>query len=186
MPKYTTENDLVVACKRGDRLAQRELYERYSRKMFAVCLRYVRQRMEAEDILADSFMKVFTHIQNFKEEGSLEGWVRRIVVNECLGLLRKQRLMYVESNADEHAQVSSPTDHSTQMHADELMDMIQDLPTGYRTIFNLYAIEGYSHKEIAEMLNINENTSKSQLSRARTLLQKKIEGLDKEHLTFNI
>jgi RNA polymerase sigma-70 factor (ECF subfamily) len=186
MPTYTSENELLVACKRGERLAQRELYERYSRKMFAVCLRYVRQRMEAEDVLADSFMKVFTHIQNFKEEGSLEGWIRRIVVNECLGLLRKQRLMYVESNADDYTEVSSPTDHSTQMHADELMNMIQDLPTGYRTIFNLYAIEGYSHKEIADMLNINENTSKSQLSRARTLLQKKIEGLDKERVTFNI
>lgn len=184
MPKYTTESDLITACKRGDRLAQRELYERYSRKMFAVCLRYIRQRDEAEDVLTEGFMKVFLNISNFKEAGSLEGWIRRIVVNECLGTLRKQRLMYVENNIEDFVEVSENMDHSTQMHADELMDLIQDLPTGYRTIFNLYAIEGYSHKEIAEMLNISENTSKSQLSRARVFLQKKME--QEKKVTFNI
>jgi len=182
MPKFTTESDLIKACRQGNRLAQRELYERYSRKMFAVCLRYVRQRTEAEDLLADGFMKVFNNVENFKESGSLEGWIRRIVVNECLGHLRKQRLMYVENLAEEFIDVSENTDHTNQMQADELMQLIQDLPTSYRTIFNLYAIEGYSHKEIGEMLNINENTSKSQLSRARALLQKKIINETKQPL----
>ena len=183
MPTYTTESDLLGACKKNDRLAQRELYERYSRKMFAVCLRYVRDKVEAEDLLAEGFIKVFTHLENFKEAGSLEGWVRRIMVNECLSHLRKQRLMYVESSAEDWQEVTESFDHSTQMHADELMDMVQELPTGYRTIFNLYAIEGYSHKEIAEMLNINENTSKSQLSRARTFLQKKLAPQNQQSIT---
>lgn len=174
MPTFTHDTELAEACRQGNRLAQKELYERFAGKMFAVCLRYIRQRDEAEDKLAEGFMKVFMHIQHYKDAGSLEGWIRRIFVNECLMHLRKQRLMYVETSVEEFAQVSDSTDFASQMHADELMELIQDLPVGYRTIFNLYAIEGYSHKEISEMLNINENTSKSQLSRARTLLQKKI------------
>ncbi len=174
MSNFTHEHELVTACRQGERLAQRALYERYAGKMFAVCLRYVRQRADAEDMLADGFMKVFTHIKNFKEAGSLEGWVRRIMVNECLSYLRKERMIYMENSHDEFIQISENYDHSVQMHADELIELIQNLPTGYRTIFNLYAIEGYTHKEIAEMLNINENTSKSQLSRARALLQKQL------------
>lgn len=174
MSIYTSDTALVNACRQGERLAQRELYERYSRKMFAVCLRYVRQRDEAEDVLTEGFMKVFQHITNYKDAGSLEGWIRRIMVNECLMMLRKQRLMYAETTIEEYTNLSDNADYVTQMQADELMEIVQDLPTGYRTIFNLYAIEGYSHKEIAEMLNISENTSKSQLSRARVLLQKKI------------
>ncbi len=180
MSIYTTDVTLLNACRQGERLAQRELYERYYRKMFAVCLRYIKQRQEAEDALTEGFMKVFGNINQYKEIGSLEGWIRKIMVHECLMTLRKQRLMYAETNAEELAQLSDNTDCTAQMHADELMELIQDLPVGYRTIFNLYAIEGYTHKEISEMLNISENTSKSQLSRARTYLQKKVHA-DKKY-----
>lgn len=128
--------------------------------------------MEAEDILVTAFVKVFDKIQQFKSEGSFEGWIRRIVVNEALTFLRRNRSMYLETDleqADREPDYNALSDH---LEAEDLLKMIQELPTGYRIVFNLYAIDGYSHKEIAEQLGISENTSKSQLSRARTFLQK--------------
>ena len=166
------EDELIQRCLRRERAAQRQLYDMYSSKMYALCYRYVKSSMEAEDILVTAFMKVFDKMGQFKSEGSFEGWIRRIVVNEALTYLRRNRAMYLETDleyADREPDYSQLGDH---LEAEDLMNMIQDLPTGYRIVFNLYAIDGYSHKEIADHLGISENTSKSQLSRARAHLQK--------------
>jgi RNA polymerase sigma-70 factor (ECF subfamily) len=136
--------------------------------------------MEAEDVLVVAFTKVFERIDQFKAEGSFEGWLRRIVVNESLTYLRRNKNMYLETEIEK---VDKNTDFSqleNHLEADDLLRMVGELPTGYRMVFNLYAIDGYSHKEIAEQLAISENTSKSQLSRARALLQKKLNTLEKE------
>jgi len=128
--------------------------------------------MTAEDILITAFTKIFDKIEQFKNEGSFEGWIRRIVVNEALTYLRRNRSMYLETELDQvdyEPQYDRLSDH---LEAEDLLRMIQELPTGYRIVFNLYAIDGFTHKEIAEQLGISENTSKSQLSRARTYLQK--------------
>jgi RNA polymerase sigma-70 factor (ECF subfamily) len=128
--------------------------------------------MDSEDILVTSFTKVFDKIGQFKQEGSFEGWIRRIVVNEALTHIRRSRSMYLETDleeADREPDYSQLADH---LEEEDLMNMIKELPTGYRIVFNMYALDGYSHKEIADHLGISENTSKSQLSRARTYLQK--------------
>jgi RNA polymerase sigma factor (sigma-70 family) len=166
------EDELIKGCLRRDRSAQKQLYEIYSSKMYGLCYRYVKDPMEAEDILVISFMKVFEKIEQFKSEGSFEGWIRRIVINEALTCLRKQRSMYLEAElerVDYDPNYKSLSDH---LEAEDLMHLINEMPTGYRIVFNMYAIDGYSHKEIADSLGISENTSKSQLSRARTYLQK--------------
>ena len=166
------EEALIQGCMQRERVAQKHLYEFYSSKMYAICYRYVRNPMEAEDILVMAFTKVFDKIEQFKSEGSFEGWIRRIVVNEALTHLRRNRTMYLETElekADREPDYNQLSDH---LEAEDLMNMIQEMPAGYRVVFNMYAIDGYSHKEIAEALGISENTSKSQLSRARTYLQK--------------
>jgi RNA polymerase sigma factor (sigma-70 family) len=166
------EDELIKGCLRRERNAQRQLYDTFSSKMYSICYRYVKDPMEAEDILITAFMKVFDKIEQFKSEGSFEGWIRRIVVNEALTYLRRNRSMYLETEleqADREPDYSKLSDH---LEAEDLLNMIKELPTGYRIVFNLYAIDGYSHKEIADQLNISENTSKSQLSRARVYLQK--------------
>jgi RNA polymerase sigma-70 factor (ECF subfamily) len=166
------EEELINGCLKRDRSAQKRLYESFSPKMYALCYRYVKDSMDAEDILVTAFTRIFERIDQFKGEGSFEGWIRRIVVNEALTFLRRNRSMYLETDlevADREPDYNSISDH---LEADDLIKMIQVLPSGYRIVFNLYAIDGYSHKEIAEQLGISENTSKSQLSRARTYLQK--------------
>jgi RNA polymerase sigma factor (sigma-70 family) len=166
------EDELVAGCRERNRKAQQQLYSDYSGKMYAICCRYIKSKMEAEDVLVTAFTKVFDKIDQFKSEGSFEGWIRRIVVNESLTWLRKNRSMYLETDlekADYEPHYESLSDH---LEAEDLLKITQQLPAGYQIVFNLYAIDGYSHKEIAEQLNISENTSKSQLSRARTYLQK--------------
>jgi RNA polymerase sigma-70 factor (ECF subfamily) len=136
--------------------------------------------MEAEDVLVTAFMKVFDKIAQFKSEGSFEGWIRRIVVNEALTHLRRNRSMYLETDleqADREPDYSNLGDH---LEAEDLLNMIREMPSGYRIVFNMYAIDGYSHKEIADHLGISENTSKSQLSRARTYLQKILAAQDSD------
>lgn len=168
----TKEDQLLQGCLKRDSRAQRQLYELYSSKMYGICYRYLKDPMEAEDILVTSFMKVFEKIQQFKGEGSFEGWIRRIVVNEALMALRKKNHLYIETNleqADREPDYDRLSDH---LEAEDLLNLISELPMGYRIVFNMYAIDGYSHKEIAAHLGISENTSKSQLSRARTFLQK--------------
>ncbi|MEP2667847.1 MAG: sigma-70 family RNA polymerase sigma factor [Cyclobacteriaceae bacterium] len=174
------ETEWIEGCKRQDSRAQESLYTHYSGKMYALCCRYVPSRMEAEDVLVVAFAKVFERIDQFKGEGSFEGWLRRIVVNESLTYLRRNKNMYLETEIE--AVDKSPDFGQLENHleADDLLRMVGELPAGYRMVFNLYAIDGYSHKEIAEQLEISENTSKSQLSRARVFLQKKLSEIEKE------
>ena len=172
--KSTSETDLVKGCKRQKAKAQRMLYEKYAPTMLGLCRRYVRGEQEAEDVMINGFMKVFSKIDLFEGKGSFEGWMKRIMINESLGYIRKNKAMYLETDIEAADKEPDLDKLSTALETKDLLKMINELPSGYRTIFNLYAIEGYSHKEIGELLGINENTSKSQLSRARMQLQKKL------------
>jgi len=172
--KSALETDLILACKKQHPKAQKALYEKYATQMLGLCRRYIRGEMEAEDVMIRGFMKVFSKINLFEGRGSFEGWMKRIMINEALGFIRKNKAMYLETDIEAADKEPDFTKLSTELEAKDLLKMINELPSGYRTIFNLYAIEGYSHKEISELLGINENTSKSQLSRARMHLQKKL------------
>jgi len=167
----------IAGCKQGDRKAQEALYKQLSAKMMGVCMRYAASRTDAEDILQMGFVKMFQKITYFKNEGSFEGWVRRIMVNTAIELYRKNvRLLHtieLEGVVD-----VDDANALSQLAVKDLMQLVQNLPDGYRVVFNLYAIEGYSHKEIAEQLGISEGGSKSQLSRARSYLQQKIRKLE--------
>ncbi len=167
------EEDLIHDCLKGKRSGQEALYKKYSAKMFGICLRYLPDRTEAEDAMVSAMVRVFAQLPTFRQEGSFEGWIRRITVNEALGVLRRKKKIYFEEMEVADRQMSAGT-AETNLEAEELLKMVQFLPTGYRTVFNLYAIEGYSHKEIAEMLGVTESTSKSQLNRARNLLKEMI------------
>lgn len=164
------ENDLIEGCRKAERKWQRALYDRFSKKMMVVCLRYCKARQEAEDILQEAFIKVFENIKNFRGEASLEYWIKRIVINTALNSQRSKLYLYPMVDITE---INLSADHLSLagFHYEDLLKMIQELPTGCQVIFNLYAIEGYKHHEIAEMLNINEGTSKSQYARAKHLLQ---------------
>jgi RNA polymerase sigma-70 factor (ECF subfamily) len=170
-----SEQELVKGCLRNSRLHQQALYEKYSSKMFAVCLRYAPDRMLAEDFLQEGFVKVFTRLDQFNGQGSLEGWIRRVMVNTALQYLRSQKNAPQEVDI-EHSQHISNGDTGVldSLAVEELTKMVQKLPAGYRMVFNMYVIEEYTHKEIAAELGITEGTSKSQLARARGLLQKMI------------
>ncbi len=180
--KSITEEQLIKGCLKGQQKAQKDLYDRYSPKFLGVCIRYIKDREEAEHVMIGGFVKVFQNIGQFSGEGSFEGWMRRIVVNECLMYIRKHQFMSLEVEIDKADFEMSKSDFEADLNAEVLMKMIQELPVGYRTVFNLYAVEGYSHQEIGKMLDINENTSKSQLSRARRLLQSRISELESEEI----
>lgn len=172
------ETQLINGCRKGDRLAQKELYETYSRKMMGVCLRYVNDRETARDLLQDGFVKVFTSMDSYSGAGSFEGWMRKIFVNCALEYLRKSDVLRESTDLDNTAELIQPDSSViSSMSAAELMTLVHELPTGFRTVFNLFAIEGYSHKEISEMLNITESTSRSQFTRAKQMLQKRINAL---------
>lgn len=178
IPFYPTEAKLVTALKAEESRAQKVVYERYAGKMLAVCTRYVANKADAEEIMIDGFMRVFQKINQFREDGSFEGWIRRIMVTESLMFLRKHKSWHSEMGIDEMPGEPDYEWAETTLEADDLLRLINQLPDGYRTVFNLYAIEGYSHTEIAEMLGISEGTSKSQLSRARVLLQTNLKKLE--------
>ena len=166
---------LIESCKKGDRASQKALYDRLAPRMFPLCIRYVGERELAEDILQDGFITLFTRLDSYKGEGSFEGWARKIFVTTALMSLRKKDAL--KMSEDIETLRGMKTDDTTQLQKigyRELMELIMTLPPGFRTVFNLYAIEGYSHKEIGEMLGITETTSRTQLSRARTWLQNKI------------
>jgi RNA polymerase sigma factor (sigma-70 family) len=169
--KSGREEKLIRSCRDQDPRAQRDVFQLWAPKMLGVCLRYIKDRGEAESVMTGGFLKIFEKINQYSGEGSFEGWVRRIMVNESLGYLRQHKHAFMMVDAEEADCEISFEEADQQLQADELLLMIRQLPDGYRTVFNLYAIEGYSHKEIAEQLGISENTSKSQLSRARNLLQ---------------
>lgn len=171
---FNQEAQLLKALRKQDPKAQRQLYEKYSSRMLGLCVRYAGDEMIAEDIMVEGFMRVFNKIDQFNSDGSFEGWIRRIMVNESLGYLRKQKRILEDTLSDEAVNIPDYNLADQDLHAEELLHMISELPVGYRTVFNLYAIEGYSHGEIAVMMNVSESTSKSQLHRARALLQKMV------------
>lgn len=169
--KSSKEEKLIRGCRDNDPRAQRDAFQLWAPKMLGLCLRYIKDHGEAESVMIGGFLKMFEKINQYSGEGSFEGWMRRIMVNESLSYLRKHKHTFMMVDAEEADREISYEEADQQLQADELLLIIAQLPDGYRTVFNLYAIEGYSHKEIAEQLGINENTSKSQLSRARNLLQ---------------
>jgi RNA polymerase sigma factor (sigma-70 family) len=167
-----TDEELVKACLASNSVAQKLLFERFNRKMMGVCLRYAARTEEAEDMLQNGFIKVFEKIGTFRGTGSLEGWIRKIVVNESLTYLRKNKAMKMNVDIEDAKYLVPGSSHvSESMNEKDLLKIIQQLPMGFKTVFNMYAIEGYSHKEIADMLGISEGTSKSQYSRAKVHLQ---------------
>ena len=168
----------IEGCRKGDRRAQKELYDAFARKMMGVCLRYVNDRETARDLLQDGFVKVFTNIETYSGTGSFEGWMRKIFVNCALEYLRKSDVLREATDLDNTAELIQPNSSAiSDISAAELMGLVHELPVGFRTVFNMFAIEGYSHREIAEMLDITESTSRSQYSRAKQLLQRKINAL---------
>lgn len=177
-----SELDMIEGCKKGDRQAQKLLYDRFSGKMYALCCRYVKDKMEAEDVFVTAFTKILDRIDQFKGEGSFEGWIRRVIVNESLSYLRRNKSMYIETDIEAADHEPNYDRLENHLEAQDLLQVISELPSGYRIVFNLFAIDGYSHKEISKQLGINENTSKSQLSRARSLLQKRLLELDEAEM----
>ncbi|MDD3108802.1 MAG: sigma-70 family RNA polymerase sigma factor [Alistipes sp.] len=168
-----TEQELIKRCCKKDPLAQQALYEHYASKMLGVCIRYVGQRDVAEDLLHDGFITIFAKIETFRSEGSLEGWIRRVIVNTVLAYLRKHPAG--STTEVEPLLQNSPSDEMSaldRISERELLHLISALPEGYRTVLNLFAVEGYSHREIANMLHISEGTSRSQYLRAKRLLNR--------------
>lgn len=167
-----TEQAIITGCLHNDVAAQRELYNRYSPKMLSVCYRFAQSREDGEDMLQEGFIKVFTQIHTFQNKGAFEGWIRRIIVHTCINFLKKHKkfnesidLVYAN-----YVQVKEETVPSI-MQARQIIECIRLLPLGYRTVLNLYALEGYSHKEIGMMLDIEESTSRSQYTRAKSMLE---------------
>jgi RNA polymerase sigma factor (sigma-70 family) len=168
-------NQLIAGCLQNKREEQYKLYQLMSRKMFAVCLRYAKDRESAEDILQEGFVKVFNSLEKFRGDGSFEGWVRRIMVNTAVEYYRKNVKMYPIISIEERVVETEFDTIGDDLEVADIYKMIENLSPGYKTVFNLYIVEGYSHKEIAEMLKISEGTSKSQLARARYLLMEMVE-----------
>ena len=174
-----TDYELVQGCLRENAQCQRAIFERYSARMMSVSLRYARNRSEAEDVLQEAFIKVFDNIEHFKFKGSLEGWIRRIVVNTALRYFSRKSITHELAGIENLPEPAAPPSAYSRLGEEELMRMINQLPDGYRLVFNMYAIEGYNHKEISEMLGIKESTSRSQLVKARKLLQSQLEKLQR-------
>ncbi len=172
---YSRVTDYIEDARRGDTRAQKAIYDALSGKMFAVCLRYMGDRDSAEDILQDGFVTLFTKLDSFSGDGSFEGWARKIFVNTALMSLRKRDVLKQSEDVQEAVQLSSEEPSPVQsISYKDLLKLISELPPGFRTVFNMYVVEGYSHKEISEALDISESTSRSQLLRARAILQSKI------------
>lgn len=167
-----TEQSILAGCLQNDPVAQRELYNRYSPKMLSVCYRFAQSREDAEDMLQEGFIRIFTQIHTFQNKGAFEGWIRRIIVHTCINFLKKYKKFNdsIDLGYAEYLQVKEETVPSI-MQAKQVVECIRLLPVGYKTVLNLYAIEGYNHKEIAEMLDIEESTSRSQYTRAKTMLE---------------
>lgn len=171
-----SENELIDECLKNNRIAQKQLYEKYSRKMFGVCLRYAKSKEEAEDVLADAFVQIFMKLSSFKRDGSFEGWIRRIVVNTSITAYRSNLKFNLNDEISEIRDISNNDVSAIDLlNLQQLKSLIQQMPDGYRMVFNLHVMEGYNHREIGEILNINEGTSKSQFSKARKWMQAKLE-----------
>ena len=166
------ENETIKLACQNNRQAQQLIYSKYSPKMLGVCRQYIKDIQLAEDVMITAFMKVFVNLQNFEKKGSFEGWIRRIMVNECISYIRVQKK--TEFIDDENYFTESFNNIESKFAINDIQYLIDQLPDGYKMIFNLYCIEGYKHQEIAKMLHITEGTSKSQLSHARKILQQQI------------
>ena len=168
--------NIINGCLKGNRRDQELLYRRHAAKLYAVCLQYSGNDEEARDILQDGFIKIFENLVHYRDEGSFEGWIRRIVVNTALEKYRNKHNLYRVDDIDQIPELDAQPDNEDYagLEAIDLLDIIRELPPKYRLVFNLFAIEGYSHKEISKMMNISEGTSKSNLSRARVILQKRV------------
>ena len=182
LPNRLIATSIIESLRSKNPIAQKNVFEHYGSFLYRVAYRYVRDRMTAEDLVIDSFLKIFEGAVNFRFDNlrSFEAWMKRIVINESLMLLRKQANFNLMPESEA---IEIPVDNNIldSISSDEIYKLIAELPDGYRTVFNLFAIEGYSHKEIAEQLHINEGTSKSQLNHARKLLQKKILLMNNSH-----
>lgn len=167
-----TEDIILTGCINNEAPAQRELYNKYGSKMLSVCYRYSHNREDAEDMLQEGFIRIFSQIHTFQNKGALEGWIRRVIVHTCINILKKNK-KFNESVDIIHASGVQVREDSVPsiIQAKQVVDCIRMLPIGYRTVLNLYAIEGYNHKEIAVMLDIEESTSRSQYTRARVMLE---------------
>lgn len=170
-----SETDLIQGCINGDRQMQQALYSRFSAKMYGVCVRYAGNEHDADDILQEGFIKIFKNIAKFRSEGSFEGWIRRIFVNTAIEHYRKRVKLFNVTEAQENTIEDDRLDALDVLAAKDLIKIVNELSPGYKAVFNLHVIEGYSHKEIAELLGITEGTSKSQLARAKGVLKKLIE-----------
>jgi RNA polymerase sigma factor (sigma-70 family) len=171
------QQKIIEGCIRGDSKSQQELFNEFADEMFGVCLYYSPNYVEAEDTLHEGFLKVFHNIKSFKGEGSFKGWIRRILVNTALEKFRKKNPLYlIDDENHQPPEDIGQEDVVSNISADDLINLIQELTPQYRMVFNLYALEGYSHKEIAEKMKISEGTSKSNLARARMILQKKVKA----------
>lgn len=170
---------LIQRSLKGDRRSQHQLYELFAPKMLSVCRQYVKNLDQAEEVMLSGFLKVFVNLGSFRSEGSFEGWIRRIMVNESLSFLRKQQRLKF-SDPEEMSGNELPVAYlESELEVEEIQRLIDQLPVGYKTVFVLYAVEGYKHSEIAELLQISESTSKSQLFKARKLLQSKVDQVNK-------
>jgi len=174
----SSEDQLVKACLKGNAQQQRNLYQKYKVNLFMLCLRYAKNRAEAEDFLQDGFIKIFQDLHQFNSDrGSLSAWTRRVVLNVIFQYLRKKRIEYSSASIEDYSNLLSSThDVLSDMSAQELMEVIQKLPMGYRVVFNMYILDGYTHKEIAEELGVSVSTSKSQLHKAKTYLRRQLKG----------
>tara|TARA_R110002012_G_scaffold69372_5_gene179583 strand:- start:42201 stop:42767 length:567 start_codon:yes stop_codon:yes gene_type:complete len=171
IPLHKNYSKLIAKASKGDRRAQHQLFEMFAPKMLGVCRQYLKNNDLAEEVMLSGFFKMFTHLNDFKNEGSFEGWIRRIMVNESISQLRKDKKLHFVSETE----IENTTEHSTfietELEEADIQKMIDSLPDGYKTVFVLYAVEGYKHSEIGELLQISENTSKTQLFKARKMLQ---------------
>jgi RNA polymerase sigma-70 factor (ECF subfamily) len=183
---FMNENEIIKGCLKNDRASQKALYEQYYSKMLGVCQRYAKDKDDAKDVLHEAFLKVFSNLKNFNGSGSFEGWIRRIMVNTSIDYLRKNKQNYlivstVYANEKASAAIEEIEDDDLLLNIDkeDILKAVQDLTPAYRTVFNLYVIEEFTHKEIAEMLDISEGTSKSNLSKAKFNLRKNLTHLIK-------
>lgn len=168
-----SESELVEGCKKGNPSDQRALYQQYHRLLFGICMRYTDSRDDALDLLQEGFIRIFRHVEGFRSEGSFEGWMRRIMVRTCIEYCRRKS-RFLRVDLDEARDVKLEADAWSELNREEILSLIRQMPAGYRMVFNLYAVEGYNHHEIGEMLGISEGTSKSQLSRAKRFLQQRL------------
>jgi RNA polymerase sigma-70 factor (ECF subfamily) len=172
---HQEEKELIELAVENNRHAQHRLYSKFSPKMLSVCRQYIKDLQQAEDVMITAFMKVFTNLQHFEHKGSFEGWMKRIMINECISYIRvRKKVTFIE---DENYIEERYNNIESQFSVEDIQFLIDNLPDGYKMVFNLYCIEGFKHQEIAAMLGINEGTSKSQLYHARKMLQENISKL---------